>query len=420
MDIKEEKIGITDVVPKDENNKKDKVKKEVSPFVKKIKKIGLITLIVVFVLIGIVTAGMVFGVSLYPKIGDWLDSKGISVEFFNKYRDDEVTIQTGTDTIIEKVIKVTSEENNVIQVVNENMHSVVSIAMVQSQIVYGQGSVEQENNVGSGFVVDSSGLIVTNQHVVSNIQAKYKIITDENKEYEVKNIIRDDMYDIAILEVEAKGLDSIDLGNSDNVVPGQTVIAIGNPLGQYAGSVTTGVISGLNRSVTTSSGSFFGTIKTYENVIQTDAAINPGNSGGPLLNSAGEVIGVNFATSSGADNISFALPINRVKARLEEYRKYGKFLKPYIGIEYQMISEFEARFIQGAVPGAYVRNVVDASPAFIAGIKSGDIITKLGGKEVTRSFSEIIQEFKIGEEIEVELFRNNETLKMKVKLTEAD
>jgi serine protease Do len=140
-------------------------------------------------------------------------------------------------------------------------------------------------------------------------------------------------------------LATLQLGNSDSLKPGQLVIAIGTPLGEYAGSVTTGVVSGLNRSVTAGSQGFWGIAKTYEDVIQTDAAVNPGNSGGPLLNSSGEVIGVNFATTSVAENISFALPANFVSRRLDEYRKYGKFMKPYLGVEYQMISEQEAMIL---------------------------------------------------------------------------
>jgi len=135
-----------------------------------------------------------------------------------------------------------------------------------------------------------------------------------------------------LIKVDATDLSPIDFGDSENIVVGQTVIAIGTPLGDYAGTVTTGVISGLERSVTTGASWFGETSKDYENVIQTDAAVNPGNSGGPLLNTMGEVIGINFATTTNADNISFALPINVVKNRVEEYITYGKFIKPYLGL----------------------------------------------------------------------------------------
>ncbi len=252
----------------------------------------------------------------------------------------EVENFTTVEKPVEVVVK--SEENVVIDVVEKSMDAVVSIAVSKVEFTPSEGIVDSVSNIGSGFIVDPSGVIITNQHVVSDPTAEYKIITNDGREYEVIEMLQDDVNDIALLKVEAEDLSTLDLGDSENLSPGQLVIAIGTPLGEYAGSVTTGVISGLNRSVTARSQGFWGVAKTYEDVIQTDAAVNPGNSGGPLLNSSGEVIGVNFATTAGADNISFALPSNFVSRRLDEYRKYGKFLKPYLGIEYQMITESQA------------------------------------------------------------------------------
>jgi len=197
--------------------------------------------------------------------------------------------------------------------------------------------------------------------------------------------LRDDFYDVALVKIiveKGKELPALTLGDSDSLLVGQNVIAIGTPLGEYAGSATTGIISGLNRSVTASSGWFGSTAKTYEDVIQTDAAINPGNSGGPLINSLGEVIGINFATTSGADNISFAIPINKVKTRLEEYRTYGKFIRPYLGVAYQMISEYEALYYKDIVPGALILRVEPASPAFEAGIEKGEYHSQVGEDKV--------------------------------------
>ncbi len=318
------------------------------------------------------------------------------------------------------VITVTEEENVVINVVKDASPSVVSVAISQVTLKRGEGLVDEVNNIGTGFIVDPNGIIVTNQHVVSDSSATYKVITSEGKEYEVVEILRDDNNDIAILKIDAKSLPTLELGNSDSLVAGQTVIAIGTPLGEYAGSVTTGVISGLNRSVTTSSGWFGVTTKTYEDVIQTDAAVNSGNSGGPLISTEGKVIGINFATTSNADNISFALPINRVKQRLEEYRTYGKFIKPYIGISYQMISEYQAIYYSDVVPGALVMNVDPEGPASKVDIKRGDIITKVDDKAVEQSFSYIVQSYKVGEEISLEIWRDGETKSVKVTLVEAE
>lgn len=317
-------------------------------------------------------------------------------------------------------ITVTQDENVVINVVKDSSPSVVSIAISQVTLKRGEGLVDEVNNIGTGFIVDPNGIIVTNQHVVSDTLATYKVITSEGDEYEIVEIVRDDSNDIAIIKIDATQLPVLSLGDSDALVVGQSVIAIGTPLGEYAGSVTTGVISGLNRSVTTSSGWFGSTTKTYENVIQTDAAVNSGNSGGPLINTEGKVIGINFATTSNADNISFALPINTVKQRLEEYRTYGKFIKPYIGISYQMISEYQALYYTDVVPGALVMNVDPQGPASEIDIQRGDIITKVNDKEVEQSFAYIVQSFKVGDEITLELWRDGEIKSVKVTLTEAD
>ncbi len=320
----------------------------------------------------------------------------------------------------EITVTVTEEENVIINVVREASPSVVSIAVSQLTLKSGEGLVDEVSNIGTGFIVDPNGIIITNQHVVSDTSSTYKVITNDGKEYEVIEILRDDSNDIAVLKVDATSLDSLDLGNSDTLLVGQTVIAIGNPLGEYAGSVTTGVISGVNRSVTTSSGWFGSTTKVYEDVIQTDAAVNPGNSGGPLISSEGKVIGVNFATTSNADNISFALPINRVKQRLDEYRTYGKFIKPYVGISYQMISEYEAMYYKDVVAGALVIAIDPTSPASKTDITRGDIITKVEGKEVTQSFAYIIQSYKVGDEISLEVWNSGKSRTVKVTLEEAD
>jgi len=345
----------------------------------------------------------------------------LAIIFFTKYFEfTQKETETETETQPTAVITVTDDENVVINVVKQSTPSVVSIAISQVTLKRGQGLVDEVSNIGTGFVVDPNGIIVTNQHVVSDTTAKYKVITSDGAEYETVEILRDDGNDVALLKVDAKNLKALKLGNSDNLAVGQTVIAIGTPLGEYAGSVTTGVISGLGRSVTASSGWFGSTTKVYENVIQTDAAVNPGNSGGPLINTQGEVIGINFATTANADNISFALPINVVKQRLEEYRTYGKFIKPYIGISYQMISEYEALYYTDVVAGALVMNVDPNGPAAKADVKRGDIITKVNGKELVQSLAYEIQSHKVGEEITLEVWREGKTFTVKVTLAQAE
>ena len=194
----------------------------------------------------------------------------------------------------------------------------------------------------------------------------------------------------------------------------------GTPLGEYSGSVTKGIVSGLNRTVSTSSSWYGGTSKTYEGVIQTDAAVNPGNSGGPLLNSQGEVIGINFATTSDADNISFALPINTVKEKIEEYRTYGKFIQPYLGVSYQMISELQAYYYTNIVAGAFIQSIDTDGPAYAAGIRKGDIITKFGEDDVDTSLLTLIQKHKVGDKVDAEYYRAGDTKTVTVTLTEAE
>lgn len=338
--------------------------------------------------------------------------------FLSKYL--KATEVGNNDDKIELVV--TEDEANTINIVKQTQESVVSIAISQITLKQGEGLTDLTNNIGTGFIVDDSGIVVTNQHVVSDTTSSYKVVSYLGDEFEVTKILRDDVSDIALLRIDKKDkvLKSLELGDSDKLLVGQNVIAIGTPLGEYAGSVTSGIISGLNRSVSAGTGWFGTTTKTYEGVIQTDAAINPGNSGGPLINSQGEVIGVNFATTSGVDNISFALPINKVKNRLEEYKTHGKFIRPYLGVSYQMISEYEALYYKDVVPGALVVRIDPVSPAYEAGIRRGDFITEFGGEKTINSLGELIQKHKVGEEVEVKVWRAGVEQSFKVKLGEMD
>ena len=322
----------------------------------------------------------------------------------------------------ENKLVISESENNVIEIVKNAESSVVSIAISKLTLSQDQGLIDQSSNIGTGFIVDKNGIIVTNQHVVSDLEAEYKVVTQEGDEYDVTEILRDDLNDLAVIKIDPKDseLKELALGDSDKLLVGLNVIAIGTPLGEYSGSVTTGIISGLDRSVSAGSGWFGTTSKTYENVIQTDAAINPGNSGGPLLNSQGEVIGINFATTSNADNISFAIPINKVKSRLDEYRTYGKFIRPYLGVTYQMISEYEALYYSDVVAGALVLRVDPTSPAYRGGLERGDIITKFGDVDVDKSLGEIIQEHNVDQEVDIKVMRNGVEEIFKVTLGEMD
>lgn len=317
-------------------------------------------------------------------------------------------------------IEIVKEESQIVKVVEQVSPAVVSIVVKTIDFDFFTGPVLDESGIGTGFIVDKKGIIVTNSHVVDDEKAEYAVVLKDGTSYEVKKIHRDNQNDLAILEIDYKGsnLPSVVLGDSDELKVGQVAIAIGNALGKFQNTVTVGVVSGIGRSIT--AGSSFGfNQKTYENVIQTDAAINPGNSGGPLLNSAGQVIGVNVATSSGADNISFAIPINQLKPILENFNKYGKIIKPYLGVTYVMINK-EIASLRRLPQGAFVSSVIRNSPADKAGVKRLDIITKVNGKELSVSYplARAIFEQKVGDEILLTIDRDGKLIELKATLEE--
>jgi len=287
------------------------------------------------------------------------------------------------------------------------------VAEVDNGIV---GISTQEDNlsensvIGTGFLVSDKGVIVTNRHVVSNENIKYFIsFKDQKTLIEVKSdqIFRDPVNDVALIKINGseipEGTKVLSIGDSDKIKLGETVIAIGNPLGEFTGSVTKGIISGLQREVSISQGFFSTQSEVYQDVIQTDAAINPGNSGGPLLNINGEVIGINFATIDGASNLSFALPINRIKSRLSELETYGKFKVPFLGVEYRTRLIY---FKNQSLVGAQIVNVVEGSPAKNAGIMVGDVVIEFAGEDLSqKQLASLIQTKKIGEQVSIIVVR---------------
>lgn len=305
-----------------------------------------------------------------------------------------------------------STEDLITKIVEQASPAVVTVAVDTLAFDYERGYIDQQSGIGSGFVVDPDGLILTNQHVVSDEEASYSVILPGSEEaITVDKIYRDNTNDIAILKINKSGLPALKLGDSDKLKRGNLVVAIGNPFGELEGTSTVGYVTGLNRDVQAGSG-FFGSVTYYEGVIQTDAAINPGNSGGPLLNSKGEVIGVNFATTSGADNISFALPINRVKDRLAIFEQEGRFPQPYIGISYSQRTMF---LKNNVLAGAVVYEVEKEGPADKAGVKRGDIIVKADDKDLAEySLANIIQSKEIGAKLALEIRREGEIVEVEV------
>ncbi len=284
----------------------------------------------------------------------------------------------------------------------------------------------QEIGGGSGFIISKDGLIATNKHVVFDTEASYTVLTNDGKKYDAEILARHPSLDIAILKIKAPagGVPVLILGDSDSIKLGQTAIVIGNALGEFRNTVSVGVISGLFRTVTAGGE---GTTETIEGVIQTDAAINPGNSGGPLLNLKGEVIGINTAMVSGAQNIGFALPINQVKKAIESVKATGDISVPYLGVRYiQITSDLAQKEKLPVENGVLVRGssdgpaIVPDSPAKKAGLQAEDIITKLNGEKIDQdhSLSYLIRKYNVGEKISLKILRDGKEMTLQATLEE--
>ncbi|MBI4094316.1 MAG: trypsin-like peptidase domain-containing protein [Candidatus Liptonbacteria bacterium] len=276
---------------------------------------------------------------------------------------------------------------------------------------------------GSGFIVSPDGLVVTNKHVVADTSASYTVFTNDGKRYDARVLARDPVQDLAIVKIEGGSrFPTVALGDSDALQLGQTVIAIGNALGEFRNTVSVGVVSGLARTVTASGG---GTVETIQGVIQTDAAINPGNSGGPLLNLKGEVIGINTAVASGAENIGFAIPINRAKRDISSVKASGEIRFPFLGIRYLIITPEIQKAQELPVDyGALVRAsgegpaVEPNSPAARAGVQAEDIILEMSGIRIDKDhpLAEIIAEADIGEQVTLKVHREGRVITLQATL----
>lgn len=377
----------------------------------------------------IVSAGIVILVSLFGgAVSNRLFGYRLLDKFFPPRKTDGLKIPSQTQRIV-------YEESVVIDVAERVSPSVVTIGISKTSkpvpfpelpFFFGfpqpqPNEQKVEQDIATGFIITQDGLIVTNKHVVADTQAKYKVITKDDKTYEVKKIYRDPANDIAILKVDTSGFKPVELGDSSKLKVGQFVIAIGTALGEFRDTVTTGVVSGIGRSITAGS-PLEGYVERLDDVIQTSAAINPGNSGGPLLNSAGQVIGINVAVAAEGQNVGFALPINIVKESIDNFNKTGQFSRPFLGVRYRMISR-EVAILNEVPEGAYVQEVVSGSPAERAGIKQGDILTHLDGQRITDAnggLAKLISGKKVGDRAEITLWRNGKELKVTAILTESE
>jgi len=291
-----------------------------------------------------------------------------------------------------------------------------------------KGTEKQEISSSSGFLVSPDGYIVTNRHVVDQEKAEYTVFTNDGKKHVAEVVARDPVLDIAVIKIKGKDFPYLSFGESDRLLVGQSVIAIGNALGEFRNTVSVGVISGLGRSVV--AGDFFGRSEALDQVIQTDAAINPGNSGGPLLNLRGEVVGVNVAIVAGSQNIGFALPADSVKGVVESFRRYGRIVRPFLGVRYIQVTpslkeknklpvDYGALVIRGESKDELA--VIPGSPADKAGITENDIILEVDGLKLdsNSNLAAIIRSKKVGGKIELTIIHKGEKKKVTVTLEEA-
>lgn len=345
-----------------------------------------------------------------------------------------------------------AEESATISSVKKITPSVVSIAITKELVKYKQmsgfegtpfeeyfgsvpfnfgfdvpsGTEKTKIGGGTGFIVSPDGMILTNRHVVEDEEAEYTVITSSGKTYNAKILAADTLLDLAIIKIDAAGLPVASLGDSDKIEIGQTVISIGNALSEYPNTVTKGIVSAQGRRVL--AGGYSGS-EIIEEAIQIDAAINPGNSGGPIVDLQGNVIGIATAMTAGGESIGFAIPVNAAKKAIESVQKFGKILRPWLGVRYVLINQ-ELKQSQN-LPFAYgawiIRGeattdtaVVPGSPADKAGLEENNIILEVGGVKVdeNHSLSSLLSKYNPGDEVDLKVYQKGEAKNIKVKLEE--
>lgn len=371
-------------------------------FIKEKKSMPQGLMIFVVALIG----GIIGSILTYLVIDEKLDLSSVTVD-----------TNQGTSTSVK--YEITETDSPVVAIAAKAGPSIVGVKVsYTTQSFFGMQESDEE---GSGIIYSEDGYIITNYHVIesaiNNSTAVVAIsLPNDDNTYEAKIIGGDEATDLAVVKIDKTGLTKAEFGESSKLSVGELAVAIGNPLGQeFAGSVTVGYISALNREITTDG-------RTY-NLVQTDAAINPGNSGGALVNSVGQVIGINTVKISvtGVEGLGFAIPIDDAMPIIKELIENGKIVRPYIGISGMDLDEMTARR-NNLVEGIYVVQVLNASPAKEAGVQKGDVIVKFEGKEITtmQELNELKNTKKIGETATITVNRTGKEVDIKLTLASDD
>ena len=350
--------------------------------------------------------------------------------------------------IVNQDLRVTNQQEAVIDVASKASSSVVSIVVSQHlsdvqdyrlnpfldyfglpQRTPGEntdGNNLREVGAGTGFIISNDGMIVTNRHVVDEDDAEYTVILNDDTEYTAKVLAKDTLLDIAFLKIEATNLTPLNFGDSSKTQVGQTVVAIGNALGEFSNTVSAGIVSGLGRNITATDARGRSAEQLYD-VIQTDASINSGNSGGPLLDLNGNVIGVNVAVATKAQGIGFAIPSNVVVDLLSRLNEQGEIVRPKLGVRFRMIDKALKQANNLTVnDGALIQRgqtandlaVIPGSPADKAGLRENDIVLEINGEKLTESkpLNIVIQGYKVGDEITLKVLRQGQEIEVKVVL----
>ncbi|MBI2844938.1 MAG: trypsin-like peptidase domain-containing protein [Chloroflexi bacterium] len=304
-----------------------------------------------------------------------------------------------------------TEDSAIIEAVAKVKPAVVTVVSTQQAQRDIFGEVFEPQASGSGIIIDERGYIVTNNHVVEDAR-RIQVIYPDGESVDATLVGSDDFYDLAVIRVEGSVPAVAELGDSSLLQPGEPVVAIGSPLGDFKGTVTAGVISALDRTVPIDE-SF-----NMEGLIQTDAAINPGNSGGPLVNALGQVVGINTlivrgSSTSGTvfEGLGFAIPSNTVKYVAQQLIEHGRVERPYLGIRYLAITPRTASAYDLPTDhGAYIQSVEPGSPAAQAGLQAEDIIVRIGGRTIDEDnpLANVLLRFQVGQEVEVNFFRGTQ------------